>query len=55
MDIKRMFALIVSLLMLTGCSDTTISSPEDTAEATAMSDSDLPYYGTTARTRATLP
>ena len=52
---KIMFTTLLVVLMLTGCSETTALSSEDTAESTTISDSDLPYYGTTARTRATLP
>lgn len=55
MDIKRMFALILSVLMLTGCSEPSEKVSEYSEVTSGVTDSDLPYYGTTARTRATLP
>ncbi|MBQ9947923.1 MAG: hypothetical protein IJO91_05995 [Oscillospiraceae bacterium] len=52
---KALYLLLAGIFMLTGCSEPSENISENSMATTSSVDSDLPYYGTTARTRATLP
>ena len=52
---RKLSALLLATLMLAGCSQPEANAPEDSTASASASESELPYYGTTARTRATLP